>query len=325
MKILPSELCTDEEFVRRVYLDAIGELPTVEEAARFLADESPDKRSKIIDQLLERPEYAAFWAQRWGDLLRLNKKKVTEAGVHKFYRWILTSWRDNKPYDQFLRELLTATGSTFDSPAANYYRAAADTNDCTETTAQLFLGIRIQCAKCHNHPFERWTQDNYYGIGAFFNRVKRKNTQVADEMIVWVSRSGEVTQPRTGQQMQPWLPLKGNAEIPADSDRRQSLVDWMVSPENPFVAKAEVNRLWGYLIGRGIVEPVDDFRASNPPSNEELLDALAEDFVNSGYDRKHIIRTILNSHTYQASSRTNEFNKDDEKYFSHARTRLLTA
>jgi hypothetical protein len=324
MQITPSDLCSDEEFVRRVYLDLLGALPKPEESAAFLADTDPAKRNKLVDALLERPEYAEFWALKWADLLRLNGKKVGTA-VPKFHRWLVASIRDNMPYDKFAEELLTSTGSTFDHPAANYFRTAADTNDCTETTAQLFLGIRIQCAKCHNHPFERWTQDNYYGIGAFFNRVQRKPAANADELVVWVARGGEVTQPRTGKQMKPWLPLAGEAEIPGEADRRDALVEWLARPDNPFFAKAEVNRLWGHLFGRGIVEPVDDFRASNPPSNAALLDALAEDFAKHGFDRKHILRTMLTSRAYQLSSRSNDFNKNDSKYFSHMKTRLLSA
>ncbi|MFO0896352.1 MAG: DUF1553 domain-containing protein [Pirellulales bacterium] len=325
LQLAPSPLSTDDEFCRRVHLDVLGVLPTPEESASFVADTSPDKRSKLIDRLLERPEYASFWALKWGDLLRLNNKQLTAAGVPKFHRWLVTTLRDNMPYDQFVRELLTSTGSTFANPPANYFRAAADTNDCTETTAQVFLGIRIQCAKCHNHPFERWTQDNYYGIGAFFNRVSRKPSPKGDELVVFVSRSGEVTQPRTGKQMKPWLPLQGEAEMAGEDDRRQALAEWLSSPKNPFLAKAEVNRLWAHLMGRGIVEPVDDFRESNPPSNDELLAALAEDFASHGFDRKRILRTMLNSRTYQQSYRSNDTNKLDSKYFSHARTRLLSA
>ncbi len=325
LKILPSELCTDEEFVRRVYLDVIGLLPTLDETQAFLSDTNPEKRSRLIDELLERPEYAKFWALKWGDVLRVNNKKVTATGVHKFRHWIMASIRDNKPYDEFVAELLTAQGSTFDNPPANYFRTAADTDDCTETTAQLFLGIRIQCAKCHNHPFERWTQDNYYGIGAWFNRIQRKKSGDADELVVYMGRSGEVTQPRTGQKMKPWLPLTGEVDLAGEDDRRQALVDWLRREDNPLFPQAGVNRIWGHLFGRGIVEPVDDFRASNPPSNGDLLEALSSDFVQSGFDQKHIIRTILNSHTYQLSSRKNEFNKNDEKYFSHVRPRLLSA
>jgi hypothetical protein len=325
LQILPSEQCADDEFVRRVYLDVIGELPSVAEAQTFLANKDAAKRAKLIDALLERPEYAEFWGLKWGDLLRLRNNKVTPAGVHKFHRWIVAALRDNIPYDRFARQLLTAGGSTFANPPANFFRTAAETNDCTETTSQLFLGIRIQCAKCHNHPFERWTQDNYYGIGAFFNRIQRKPGATPDELVVWVGRNGEVTQPRTGKQMKPWLPLKGDADLPGEDDRRETFVNWLTSADNPFFARVEVNRIWGHLMGRGIVEPVDDFRDSNPPSNATLLDHLAKDFVEHGFDRKHVMRTVLNSRTYQASSRKNDFNKNDSKYFSHATTRLLSA
>jgi hypothetical protein len=325
LQILPSDLCSDEEFIRRVYFDVIGVLPEPAETAGFLADADPAKRAKVIDGLLERAEFAEFWALKWGDLLRIRNAKVSTSGVHKFHRWLVAAFRDNMPYDQFAKELLTADGSTFVNPPANYFRTATETNDCTETTSQLFLGIRIQCAKCHNHPFERWSQDNYYGIGAFFNRVQRKPGVNPDEQVIWVARAGEVTQPRTGQQMQPWLPLSGTAELTGEDDRRDALVEWLVKPENPFFAKVEVNRIWGHLMGRGIVEPVDDFRDSNPPASAALLEALAADFAAHGYDRKHVIRTVLNSRTYQLSSRKNEFNADDGKYFSHAITRLLTA
>jgi hypothetical protein len=325
LKIAPSDLCTDDEFIRRVYLDVIGLLPTAAEVTAFLADTDPSKRAKVIDGLLARPEYAEFWGLKWCDLLRVNNKQVTIAGVHKFRRWIVQSLRENKPYDQFVRELLTSQGSTFDNPPANYFRTSADTNDCAETTSQLFLGIRIQCAKCHNHPFEQWTQDNYYGIGAFFNRVQRKKSNLTDELVVYVAKSGEVTQPRTGKQMKPWLPLKGELDMPGEEDRRDAFAAYLAVADSPLFARAGVNRLWGHVMGRGIVEPVDDFRASNPPSNAVLLDALAQDFVKSGFDQKHILRTILNSRTYQLSSRKNEFNKNDAKYSSHARTRLLSA
>lgn len=325
MRILPSELCSDEEFVRRVYLDVLGILPTIEETQAFLEDRHPEKRARLIDELLERPEYAEFWAVRWGDLLRVNAKKMSASGVPKFHRWLVQALRDNMPYDEFVAELLMAQGSTLANPPANYYRAAADVNDCTETTAQVFLGVRIQCAKCHNHPFERWTQDNYYGIAAFFHRVQRKNSAAPDEMIVWVARSGEVTQPRTGQQMRPWLPLTGTVDLPGEADRREAFVQWLRHPDNPLFARVAVNRLWGHLFGRGIVEPVDDFRASNPPSHGELLEALARDFVEHGFDQKRTLRLILNSRTYQLSSRKNPFNEDDERYFSHATTRMLSA
>jgi hypothetical protein len=325
LKYLPSEKCTDDEFLRRVYLDTIGVLPTIDETQTFLADPAADKRGQLIDALLERPEYARFWALKWGDLLRMTKKTVGASGVFKYHQWLLRSFEENQPYDEFAREVLTASGSTLANPPANFYRTTADVNDAVESIAQVFLGARLQCAKCHNHPFERWTQDNYYGMASFFNRVQRKTAGRTDEVFIYATRSGEVTQPRTGEVMKPWLPVKGEIEPPADADRRGAFAEWLVQPDNPFFAKVEANRIWAHLFGRGIIDPPDDFRESNPPSNKALLDALANDFAEHNFDRKHLIRTILNSRTYQASSRPNEFNKDDVKFFSHYQPRLLSA
>ena len=325
LKYLPSDLCTDEEFIRRVYLDVIGILPTLEEVTAFAADEDPAKRNKVVDSLLDRPEYSKFWALKWGDLLRLTSGQVTNEGVYKYYRWVERSFRENQPYDEFATELLTATGSTFSNPAANFYRTSKDMNDCVETISQVFLGARLQCAKCHNHPFERWTQDNYYGMAAFFNRVQRSNTKRANEMFIYVSQSGEVTQPRTKQQMKPWVPGQGDIENPNEFDRRLDFAGWLTKPDNPFFARIEVNRIWSQVFGRGIVEPAGDFRDTNPPSNAVLLDQLAKDFVENGYDRKAILATILKSRTYQTSYQPNDFNEDDTKYFSHYQPRLLSA
>ena len=321
----PSKTCTDDEFLRRVHLDVIGVLPTPDESRLFLDDPSPNKRAELIDRLLQRDEFAKFWALKWGDLLRMTGKSVGDEGVYKYHRWVEESFRSNLPYDQFARSLLAASGSTLANPPANFYRTATDMNDCVETVSQIFLGARLQCAKCHNHPFERWTQNNYYGLGAFFNRLKRRKTQRSGEMFVYASASGEVTQPRTGQTMKPWLPAEGEIDVPADADRREAFVDWLVRAENPFFARIEANRIWSQCFSRGIVEPIDDFRASNPPSNEPLLDALAKDFSDHGFDRVHLLRTILNSRTYQASYETNESNRDESEYFSHQRPRLLSA
>jgi hypothetical protein len=325
LKFLPSDVCTDEEFIRRTYLDVIGILPTIEETHDFFADKSADKRAKLIDVLLERPEYAKFWTLKWGDLLRMTSKQVGGDGVYKYHRWVERAIASNMPYNEMARQLLTAQGSSHVNPPANFYRTAGDTNDCVETISQVFLGARLQCAKCHNHPFERWTQDNYYGMAAFFNRVQRKKTSRPDETFIWVSTKGEVTQPRTGKQMKPWLPGDGDVENAQVDDRRKLFADWLTREDNPFFGRIEVNRIWSHLLGRGIVDPPDDFRDSNPPSNAALLDALASDFVKSGFDRKHIIRTILNSRTYQASFEPNDFNRDDAKYFSHYQPRLLSA
>lgn len=325
LQYLPAETCSDEEFVRRVYLDLLGILPTVEEADAFLADGSADKRARLIDQLLEREEFARFWALKWGDLLKITRQNLGEDGLHKYYRWVEESIRTNLPYDQFVAQLLMASGSTLAHPQASFFRTSADMNDCVENVSQLFLGVRLQCAKCHNHPFERWTQDNYYGLGAFFHRLQRRQTQRPGETFIWTADSGEVVQPRTGRPVQPWLPQAGSIEVAAGQDRRKALVAWLIAPENPFFARMEANRIWSQLFARGIVDPIDDFRDSNPPSNGPLLDALAADFVAHGYDRKHLLRVILNSRTYQASCRTNDFNQDDQLYFSHQAPRLLAA
>jgi len=325
LQYLPSGRCSDEEFIRRVFTDTIGVLPTADETRAFLADAATDKRPKLIDSLLERPEYAKFWALKWGDLLKLTKTQVGTPGVYKYHRWLEQSLAANIPYDQFARELITARGSTLTVPAANFYRTATDTNESVETIAQVFLGARMQCAKCHNHPFERWTQDNYYGLAAFFARVQRKTSPRGEELVVYTTSSGEVTQPRTGKQMKPWLPVAGDIDPPPETDRRDALAGWLTQTDNRYFARVEANRVWAHVFGRGIVDPPDDFRDSNPPSNGPLLDALAQDFVNHKFDRKHLLRTILNSRTYQADFRASEFNKDDVKYFSHYQPRLLSA
>ena len=250
LQYLPSATCSDAEFLRRVYLDVIGILPTVEESKSFLADKTADKRARLIDDLLQRDEFAKFWALKWGDLLKMTSKLVGDEGVYKYHRWVEAAFRTNMPYDQFARSLLTASGSTLANPPANFYRTATDMNECVETVSQVFLGARLQCAKCHNHPFERWTQDNYYGLGAFFNRVQRRKTQRPGEMFVWTAATGEVTQPRTGQQMKPWLPAGGNVDI-GEGDRRDALADWLVKPDNPYFAKIEANRIWSQCLRAG--------------------------------------------------------------------------
>ena len=325
LQYLASDLCTDEEFIRRLYLDVIGILPSLDEVQEFAEDNSDNKRDVLVDALLNRPEYAKFWALKWGDLLRLTSGQVTPEGVHKYYRWVERSLSENKPYDQFAVELLTASGSTLSNPAGNFYRTAKDMNDCVETISQVFMGARLQCAKCHNHPFERWTQDNYYGMAAFFNRIQRKNTKRPNEMFIWVTDSGDVTQPRTGQKMNPWVPGQGEITDSNQHDPRTDFAQWLTQADNPFFAKIEVNRIWSHIFGRGIVDPPDDFRDTNPPSNAPLLERLASEFVESGYDRKAILATMLKSRTYQTSYQPNDFNTDDVKYFSHYQPRLLSA
>lgn len=333
LQIAPSDLCTDSEFIRRATLDVCGRLPTVEETRAFLADSDPNKRAKWIDALLDRPEYADFWTLKWSDVLRASRKTMQLKGVHTFHQWLRDQIARNTPFDQVTRQILTATGPSHAAPAANFFRVARDPTSLAETTAQLFLGVRMQCAKCHNHPFERWTQDDYYSTAAFFVRVKHKKderlpganpNEVASE-VIYHDRQGEMTQPRTGKTMPPRF-LGG--EVPAidlSADRREVFADWLTRPDNPFFAKSVVNRIWFHIVGRGIVDPVDDFRESNPSANDELLDALAKDFVASGYNVKHVIRKIINSRTYQLSSQPNPSNKEDQRYFSRAVTKLLTA
>lgn len=334
LNIPPSDLCTDQEFIRRAYLDIGGILPTSAEVRAFLADSDQAKRARLVDRLLERPEYADFWTLKWADILRSNRKTLQVKGVHVFQHWLHDHIEKNTPLDRVIRELLTAQGSTFANPAANFYRVARDPTSLAETTAQLFFGIRMQCAKCHNHPFERWTQDDYYSMAAFFARVKLKKDRLepgagpqgagAAEYI-YADRAGEVTQPRTNQSMPPRYMGGSVATVTPGQDRRDALAKWLTSPENPFLARSIVNRIWYHLIGRGIVDPVDDFRDSNPSANDELLAALAREFVSSGFNIKQVIRTIANSRTYQLSAQANDLNKDDAKYFSHAVTRLMTA
>jgi hypothetical protein len=326
LQIEPSEVASDEEFVRRAYLDADGRLPQPDETLAFLHSHDPAKRGKLVDELIDSADCADFWTLKWCDVLRANSKRLEPAGVRKFRRWIYESVLADKPLDQMARELLTSQGSVFENPAANYWRASRDPQDATETTAQLFLGIRIQCAKCHNHPFERWSQDNYYGIAAAFARVGRHpGANAKEDEVVFRENSGEIQQPRTGQTMKVHLLLKGDVDVPNSEDRRAVFARWLTASDNPFFARTCVNRIWGHLMGRGIVEPVDDFRDSNPPSNVKLLDELARQFVAHGYSAKWVMRTIMQSRTYQLSARKNDFNKDDEIYFSHANTRMLTA
>ncbi len=333
LNIQPSGLCSDQEFIRRAYLDVCGILPTPQEVTKFLASKEADKRAKLIDQLLERPEYADFWTLKWSDVFRSTRKTIQVKGTHVFQKWLHNHIDRNTGFDRIVYEVITSGGSTYANPAANYYRVARDPTTLAETTAQLFFGIRMQCAKCHNHPFERWTQDDYYSMAAFFNRVKLRSDPIDGgdakkkdgAEYVYVERAGELTQPRTGKQMAPKFMGGAFPTIAPGRDRREALGKWMASPENPFVPKSVVNRIWFHLMGRGIVDPVDDFRDSNPSANDELLNALAKDFVDNKFDTKRLIRTIMNSRTYQLSAQTNEFNKDDNKYFSHAVTKLLTA
>jgi Protein of unknown function (DUF1553)/Protein of unknown function (DUF1549) len=334
MTILPSDLCADTDFVRRAYLDAVGRLPTPDEAKAFAADADKEKRTKLIDKLLTLPEFADFWALKWADVLRSSRKTIQLKGSIGYQAWLRERFAKNEPFDGVVKELLTATGNSYANPAANYYRISKDPTGLAESTAQLFLGVRMQCAKCHNHPFERWSQDDYYGLSAVFARVKVKpaattsdRTPKANESadVVLIERGGEVNQPRTGKQMKPRFPGKGDQDLAPGVDRRAAFADWLTEPGNPFFAKSVANRVWFHLMGRGIVDPVDDFRDSNPSANDDLLKALADDFAKSKFDLRKLVGTIMKSRTYQLSALPNDTNRDDTKYFSRAVTKLISA
>ena len=334
LRMNPSGDCTDADFLRRAYLDLLGILPTVAEAKAFINDPDPDKRPRLIDRLLERPEYADQWALKWSDLLRNEERTLDRKGVQSFHHWIRQGVAENKPLDQFVKEILSARGSTYTHPAANYYRANRDAVTRGEATAQLFLGVRLQCAQCHNHPFDRWTQDDYYGWADVMARVEYKilenqRTDTNDshefigEQIVYEAGQGEVKDPRGDRTVKP--KLLGSALLPGDTDRLDALASWVTSPDNPFFARAQVNRIWFHLMGRGLVDPVDDFRPTNPASHPELLDALAKDFIAHKFDVKFLIRLIMNSQAYAMSGEPNETNADDEVNYSHVLPRRLTA
>lgn len=333
--ITPSPPADDAKFLRRVYLDIIGRLPTPEEVRAFLAD-SGTKRLRVVDALLQRPEYADHWAAKWADLLRPNPYRVGIKAVMTYDAWIRDSFRQNKPYDQFVRELVTAQGSTFDNGASVLFRDRRDPPEITTLVSQLFLGIRLECAKCHHHPFEKYGQDDFYSFAAYFSRLGFKGTGLSppisgSEEIILTKKTGSVEHPLTKQTMQP-RPLFGEAPNvkqvgtapPTDeADPREALAAWITSDENPYFAKVIVNRVWADLMGRGLVEPVDDLRATNPPTNGPLLDALAADFRGAKYDLKHLIRTICTSYVYGLSSLPTERNVGDRQNYSrHYRTRL---
>jgi hypothetical protein len=326
MEILPSELTTDEEFLRRAYYDVIGLPPTAAEVRAFLADKRADKRGRVINALLERPEHAEFWALKWGDLLKVRSDLMGDKGTWGTYRWLRDSIAGNKPFDRFVREVLAAEGSCAEKPAANFWRVFPNPDDAAEAGVQVFLGIRLMCAKCHDHPFEKWVQKDYYGMAAFFSQVSRKaGRRVGDLVILRAETPALARHPNTGELLTPKF-LDGRAVRVTDrQDARKLLAEWMTRTDNPFLARATVNRLWSHLFGKGIIDPVDDIRSSNPPVNEPLLAALAKDFVEHKFDVRHMLRTMLNSRTYQLSARVNKFNADDTRNFSHALPRRLSA
>lgn len=330
--LVPSEQCTDAEFIRRASLDITGTTPSAQEVRDFVDQTDPDKRGMLVDRLLERPEYSAYFAIKWADILR-NKREGNpqfQSGTYRFYDWIRNSLAENLPYDRFVRSILAAGGTPESTPPVMWYRRLRTPDAFVDDTAQVFLGMRLQCAKCHHHPFERWGQDDYYGFAAFFARVGRKSTLLAQggnrvEEAIFNSRQGSVTHPKTGKVMAPKGLGDKEIAVSAIQDPRQKLVDWLADAKNPYFAKAVVNRYWAHFMGRGITEPLDDMRVTNPPSNPELLDALAADFVAHHYDLKHLIRTIAKSRVYGLSSVPNDYNAKDRQSFARHYPKRMSA
>ncbi|HLJ56101.1 MAG TPA: DUF1549 and DUF1553 domain-containing protein, partial [Chthonomonadaceae bacterium] len=326
LKALPSSVCDDATFLRRATIDLTGIPPTPDTTRAFLADMSPsrEKRAKLVDALLASPEFVDRWTNKWADLLDCNSKFLGPQGVRKFRNWLHSAVAENMPYDKFVYSLVTASGDTNEDPPANYLRVIRDSSTATENVTQLFLGVRFSCAKCHDHPFERWTQNQYYQFGAFFAKVGYKPASNGAE-VVYNKDDGEVMHPKTGLAVAPYVPVGSNPKIAVESARRDAFGRWLTDSSNPFFSRAMANRLWSYFFGKGIIDPVDDIRASNPPVNPELLEALNHDFVTSGYDLKHMMRVIVLSRAYQSSIASNAWNVDDKTNFSHALPRRLEA
>jgi hypothetical protein len=323
LNILPSPGCSDADYLRRVYLDIIGTLPTAEESRHFLDDQNPNRRAELVDTLLQRTEFADYWALKWSDLLRVDRRQLGHKQAFEYYRWIRESFASNKSLDLFAREILTAEGPLADSPAANFYKVVDQPDKMASALSQVFLGVRIECAQCHHHPFDRWSQTDYYGMQAFFTQVNFKQSQRGE--IIQATGTAVSTHPRTGKEI---FAHALDAALPVSSpagDRRKLLAQWMTSPENPFFAQNLVNRVWAHMMGLGLVEPVDDFRVTNPPSNPELLDALAKRFVESKFDFRELIRTIAASQAYQRSASVNDTNDMDEQNYSRFLFKQLDA
>ncbi len=326
LRIPASPLCDDEQFLRRLSVDVIGQLPTEEAFTEFMADQSPDKRSAWIDRLLSREEFADVWAAKWGDLLMIRQipNIMSEKAVQTYAHWLREQIVAGKPFDQIVSELLTSTGRTFEEPAANFYALEPNKLKVAENVAQVFLGIRTQCAQCHNHPFDRWTMDDYYGFAAFFARIGRKPHEDYRQWIIFPG-GGETRHPITMQVVPPKLLGGESPAIANGEDRRVSVARWITSPDNPYFSRAVANRIWEHFLGRGIIDPVDDIRVSNPPSNQRLLDALSEKLVEYDYDFRKLSRDILTSATYQRSSTPLPQNQHDHRNFAQAAVRRIPA
>ena len=328
LRILPSELSSDAEFMRRVSFDLIGVPPTPAEIRAFVADKSDTakKRSAMVDTLMARPEFVNHWSVKWGDLLQVSRTKLGEKGAWAFHEWIRDSLSSNKPYDKMVRELVTARGSTYLNPPANFFRFTAEPKVAMETSTQLFMGVRMTCAQCHDHPFEQWTQTQYYQLTAFFGKMAVKSGMDSEEGVVYDKREEfDIKHPKDGRVMNPKFLFANDKFNVRETELRESLADWLTARDNPYFAKAMANRMWSYFMGKGIIDPVDDIRASNPPSNAPLLEALTKDFLDHNFDVRHLIKTIVNSRTYQLSYKSNDWNGEDELNYSHALPRRLSA
>ena len=330
LQLQPTGLASDAVFLRRVYLDITGGIPAPDDAREFLGSSDPDKRRILIDRLLDQPEYATFQALHWADVMRGNRETITERGVHNFHRFLIANFSADRSFADTASDILNSLGNTIHEPAANFYRISRSPTEAAESFSQLFVGVRIQCAKCHNHPYESISQRDYYGLAAYFARVKLKGQRFGlDDETVFLGKSGEVTFPLTGETMTPAAFGSHENDLGPNEDRRQRLSIWLSDPANPYFARSVVNRVWQHLIGQGIVEPVDDFRDSNLPSNPELLDALAKHFVENGFRFKPLIRTIVNSSTYQLSAKSHGTQSPNsanpERYFTNAVAKMLPA
>lgn len=326
LRIIPSEVCSDEEFLRRVSVDITGTMPTIDDYEKFLADTAPDKRDKLVDQLLQRKEFVDIWVMKWAELLQVRTiaNRVEKKPMLAYFNWLRDKIASNTPTDKMVQELLGARGGSFANPAVNYYQTETETLKTAENVAQVFMGMRIQCAQCHNHPFDRWTMDDYYGFAAFFSQIGRKTGEDPRETIIFNSGGGEVTHLVGGRVMKPKF-LGGVEPDLAGRDRRQVMAEWLASPENPYFAKNLANIVWSHFFGRGIIQEVDDVRVSNPPVNAELLDELGRKFTEYNYDFRKLVRDICTSRTYQLSTTTNDSNASDHKNFAHAELRRIRA
>lgn len=325
----PAPLSSDAEFVRRVHLDLIGTLPTADEVRNFVKSTEPAKRARLIDDLLARAEYVDYWALRWGDLLRAHRRALGDKGLISFHTWLRQSLRDNRGADMLVRELVTARGNLYTNGPVAFYYVDQTPEDLAETTAQVFCGIRLQCAKCHHHPFDVWSQDDYHGLAGFFTRISRKDSKEGGafggaQTLSLMPMVSKKQKPGTPRALAPRV-LGGDSPVPESPDPREALAAWITRKDNPYFARNIVNRYWGYLFGSGIVDPIDDLRPTNPPVFPALLDALAADFVEHGYDLKHLLRTICNSRAYQLASDLAPEQDAEGRFFKHRAPRRLPA